>query len=235
MADHLTMNQTDLFIPHDTMNSNESSTQVILTVIANWLTGDRVKAFAALHSATVCYSCQGTGTVRRARMREQGLSDMRKELVTILAEVDDARAILEDLKTELHLEEENAGIAFLREAVPHKTGIEREGKTMEKSAQVDFMAVHVLVNKGFAEEVILAGERAGTRGATVLPAKGEARPGDIPGLLIENDKELILIITSRDKARRLLEAIQTDDVLMGQGDAKVFMMEVIDTLGIKFY
>lgn len=237
MADHLTAEQTDR--PERANRSDQTKDkagpQVILSVVANWLTADRVMAFAAMHSAEVCYTCQARGTVRRASLREAGLTDMRKELVTILTEANKAYAILEDLKSELHLEEENAGIAFLRRTALSEHQSKREVATMQKTSSVEFRAVYVLVNKGFAEDVILAGERAGTRGATVIPARGEARSGDIPGLMIDNDKELILVITSLEKSQRLLGEIQADEVIMGKGQGKVFVVEVIDTLGIKFF
>lgn len=210
---------------------------VILTVIANWLMGDRVLAFAGMQHIDFAFISQGKGTVRKAYLREKGLSDLRKEIVTILTTRDSAYKILEDLKTEMHIEEPNSGIAFLSGTVDHAKLKEENkgGGAMENLASVDFRAIYVMVKKGFAENVISAGERAGTRGATVIAARGEAKEGKIPGLLISDDKEVILVITNQEKALKFMSEIEGDQEIMNQGQAKVFVTEILDTVGIQYF
>lgn len=210
---------------------------VILTVIANWFMGDRVLAFAAMHDADLSFINPGRGTVRKAIQREIGLSDLRKEIVTILTGRRQACDILEDLKNEMNLEGEHTGIAFLRNAVVYESrdGQTREVERMKRDEGETMRAIYVLVRKGFAENVILAGERAGTRGATVISGRGEAREGKIPGLLIGEEKELILIITSQEKTRSFLEVIRNDAAIRHEGEGKAFVMEVIDSVGINFF
>ena len=210
---------------------------VILTVIANWLMGDRVLALASLHAYQTAFVSPGRGTVRKAFLRQAGLSDLRKEIVTIVTEEDQAYRILEDLKTEMHLEDEHSGIAFVRrglEPVELSTAMTPD-KEVHEMEQDKLRAIYVVVNKGFAEDVILAGERAGTRGATVIPAHGEAKEEHIKGLKVSADKELILIITSPEKASRFMDIIHQDPAIIEQGQGQAFVMEVVDSVGIKFY
>lgn len=214
----------------------DQNAPVILTVIANWPDGDRVLAFAAMHRVDFSFINQGRGTVRKVWVREDGVSDLRKEIVTIATDRSNAYAILEELKVEMHLEADHSGIAFLRRAVDHAADnghlVEKEKKAMDS---VEFRAIYVVVDKGFAEDVILVGERAGTRGATILPGRGDARTGQIPGMTISNDKELLLIITSKEKSLKFLETVRADETVMTKGKGKVFVMEILDTVGINFY
>lgn len=219
------------------MVSTGGDLPVILTVVANWLMGDRVLAFAGLYPYEFAYITQGKGTVRKASLRESGQTDFRKEIVTILTTLPSAYNILAELKAEMHLEESNAGIAFIRQALA--TGMPGEetkgGGPMESTDANEFRAIYVIVKKGFAENVISAGERAGTRGATVFAARGEAREGKIPGLLISDDKEVILVITTAEKAQRFLSEIREDTQIMTRGEARLFVTEIIDTVGISFF
>lgn len=217
--------------------SKDPETPVILTVVANWLMGDRVLAFAGMHFIDFAFVTQATGTVRKVYLREAGLSDLRKEIVTILTTLRKAYEILEDLKIELHLEEAHSGIAFIRRAlVSEETGeATGEGRLMGDPDKVEFRAIYVVVKKGFAENVISAGERAGTKGATVIPARGEPKEGRIPGLLLSDDKEVILVITDKDKTTKFLAVISEDQEIMKRGEAKVFVNEIIDTVGITYF
>lgn len=230
-------NQTDPQLINSTRKPITVDSPVILTVVSNWLMGDRVLAFAGMHNYDFAYISQGKGTVRKAYLRETGLTDLRKEIVTILTTQESAYKILEDLKLEMHIEESNAGIAFLRWAIDTNKIDEEVGevKEMNKEDQIDFRAIYIVVKKGFAENVISAGERAGTRGATVIPARGEAIRGGIPGLMIADDKEVILIITNKEKSIKLVNEIKADTEIMTVGQVKLYATEIIDTVGINYF
>lgn len=235
------MAQADSFNQVERHNSNATlkpligESPVILTVISNWLMGDRVLAFAGMHNYDFAYISHGKGTVRKAYLREAGLSDLRKEIVTILTTLESAYEILEDLKLEMHIEEPNAGIAFLRPAINKNKWEIGEAGPMENQEGNDFRAIYIVVKKGFAENVISAGERAGTRGATVIAGRGEAQEGKIPGLLIADDKEVIIVITDKARSIKLLHEIEDDTEIMVAGQARVYATEIIDSVGIHYF
>lgn len=208
---------------------------VMITVIANWLKGDRVLAMAELHRIWYAFVTPGRGTVRMAALRASGVTDPRKEIVTIGTTRSEAYAILEELKSEMNLEAPHAGIAFLRRILTYD--VAGSGLQEKEIAVMDTLlrAVYVVVDKGFAEDVILAGERSGTAGATIIPARGGERPGAIPGMVLAEDREMVLIITSRDKSLRFLETCRQDEVIMKRGRGIVFVMEILDSVGIQFY
>lgn len=235
-------NQTDIINRDNTVKPILVDSPVVLTVVSNWLMGDRVMAFVGMHDYDFAYISLGKGTVRKAYLRERGLTDLKKEIVTILTTLKSAYEILEDLKLEMHLEEANAGIAFMRRAVEDmefeteiEEGTGEDEMEMQTQNQVDFRAIYIVVKKGFAENVISVGERVGTRGATVIPARGEAIRGGITGLKIADDKEVILIITNQEKSISLIREIKEDTELMTAGQVKLYVTEIIDTLGINYF
>lgn len=213
----------------------EHDAPVILTVIANWLQGDRVLALAAFHRIYHAFITPGRGTVRIAALRAAGVTDPRKEIVTLETTRSEAYAILEELKSEMNLEAEQAGIAFLRRTLTYENAA--SGLKEKEIAVMDapLRAIYVVVDKGFAEDVILAGERSGTAGATIIPARGGDRPGAIPGMVLPEDREMVLIITSSDKSLRFLDTCRQDEVIMSRGKGIVFVMEILDSVGIGFY
>ena len=73
-------------------------------------------------------------------------------------------------------------------------------------------AIFAIVDHGYSDNVILASERAGSIGATVLNAKGSGyeKRNPILELVVEPEKEVVLIISPCTTTDEIVDAINED-------------------------
>ena len=69
-----------------------------------------------------------------------------------------------------------------------------------------------IVNRGFADEVMTAAKKAGAFGGTVVNARGTGTNElqEFFGALIQPEKELVMILTEREKRNQIMTAICKD-------------------------
>ena len=70
--------------------------------------------------------------------------------------------------------------------------------------------INVIVNKGYADDVMAAARSAGAGGGTVVNARGTARENDerFFGVHIVPEKEMLIMVVPSDKKEAVLKKIQ---------------------------
>jgi nitrogen regulatory protein PII len=79
----------------------------------------------------------------------------------------------------------------------------------EITVLTDVALITCIVQRGIADEVVVAAQQAGAQGATIFYARGSGvreRLG-IVGLAIEVEKEIITIVVATDQVERVFEKI----------------------------
>lgn len=108
-------------------------------------------------------------------------------------------------------------------------------QTMNKETSHEM--IFVIVNSGFADDVMAAARKAGANGGTVLNARGTGKQEDIKffGITIVPEKEILLIVSEKDKSAAILDAIKALDCFATPGSGIVFTSDVdnFTTLGKK--
>ncbi len=70
-------------------------------------------------------------------------------------------------------------------------------------------ALYIIVNAGFADEVVKIAREQGSTGATIINARGSvAKPKTILGITIDTEKEIVLSVTTREIAEKIAVAIK---------------------------
>ena len=84
--------------------------------------------------------------------------------------------------------------------------------------------ITVIVNKGYADDVMFAARKAGATGGTVINARGTAREDDVKffGMHIVPEKEMLMIVTEHEKKAAVIEAIRTLPCLEQTGSGITF-------------
>ena len=73
----------------------------------------------------------------------------------------------------------------------------------------ELKALYIIVNAGFASEVVEIAREAGATGATIINARGSvAKPKTILGITIDTEKEIVLSVVEKDVAVKIVEAIK---------------------------
>ncbi len=73
----------------------------------------------------------------------------------------------------------------------------------------ELKALYVIVNAGFACQIVDIARENGAGGATILSARGsEAKPQTILGITIDTEKEIVLSVVKKDVALKIMNAIK---------------------------
>ena len=73
----------------------------------------------------------------------------------------------------------------------------------------ELKALYIIVNAGFAAEVVDIARSLGSTGATIINARGSvAKPKTILGITIDTEKEIVLSVVEKDIAVKIAEAIK---------------------------
>lgn len=188
----------------------------------------------------------GRGTAQSKWLRILGLDDVEKELIYSLLPASLVRPVMEAVRNSPALSR-TRGIMFtidVIEAFRHHIS----APVVLSQTQEDLMSDHspeqsgyellsIIVNNGSADQVMDAARNAGATGGTVIHARGTARPDDAGffGITIVPEKELVMILSPKDKSDRIMASIKAEfsDAEPGSGIAFRTAVESFDTLGTK--
>lgn len=100
----------------------------------------------------------------------------------------------------------------------------------ENMAENSNEMITVIVNKGYADDIMAAARKAGAGGGTVLNARGTARENDkrFFGMHIVPEKEMLVIVVPSEKLENVLAAIKAVKCLKEPGMGIVYNSKVED-------
>ena len=216
---------------------NEQTSFDLIYVIVNDKMGSKV-----LHKAKKCGVKGGTvvlakGTVSNTLMNFFSLYDQRKEIVIIGTTKEKARRVLSELNQKFKFEKPNHGIAFTVSAfeiygsrVEKKPSADQDRKESESMYQL----IMTIVNRGHAEEVIEAAKAAGSKGGTIINARGSGinETTKLFNMEIEPEKEMVMILSKEDTTDIIVESIRERLEIDKPGNGIIFIQNVNQTYGI---
>jgi len=91
-----------------------------------------------------------------------------------------------------------------------------------------------IINQGYTNEFMNTAREAGATGGTVLNARGQAHSGAVKffGISVQDEKELIIILTSREKKAGIMRAVCEAHGLNSKAQGIVFSLPVDNVMGL---
>ena len=176
---------------------------------------------------------QGRGTARQQLLQILGLDDTRKDIVFTLLQEPLLAPVLSALETSPVVTRKMRGISMVlnlnllirRSMSPAPMLAQEKGAAMSASSH---QLISVIVNAGYADDVMAAARKAGARGGTIISARGTGKEEDVKffGLTLVPEKELLLIVATREESEAILRAISTLPCLTSPGLGISFCMDV---------
>jgi len=160
--------------------------------------------------ATV-FLVRGTGS--SIVLRALGVGDKQREVVLILAGEETAARIIAAAKEDRKID----GVSILL------------GKTGENIMDARLKMITIIVNSGYADDVMDAARKAGATGGTVTHARGTAvndGSDKFFGVTIVPEKEMIMIVAPEEKADAIVEKIRTLKCLQKPGIGIIYTQDV---------
>jgi len=215
---------------------DNASGYALICVVANYGTGSRIIKAAKACGITGGTIFFGKGTAGNAILEMLGLSEVKKEIVLMVAGSNVSRQALAALAKEFKFEKPNHGIAFST-AVCTVTGASgcRRDDVKEKGADaVMYKVITVIVDKGRAEEAVEAAVKAGAKGGTIINARGSGihETSRLFSMDIEPEKEIVMILSPKAKTEGIVSSIKEDMKIETPGNGIIYVQDVEEVYGL---
>ena len=209
----------------------------LITVIVNQGWGSRILKSAKKSGAKGGTIILGKGTVRSKFFDFIGLNEVHKEVLYMIAEKNEAYRILAELNQEFEFAKRGHGIAYstsVCQIVGSKNvvcaNLDEEGER----EQLNYQVITIIVDKGRAELAIEAAEAAGSKGGTILNARGAGihEVYRVFAMDVEPEKEVVLILSEASSTDAIIESINRKLNIGERGNGIIFVQNANKTYGI---
>ena len=188
---------------------------MVLTVIEKEYAEPLLKTCRELE-LPMTFSLPARGTASAQFLDLRGIRHSEKSLIVTIADKPSIVKLTHFAQWTLYIELPGRGLMM---AMPIKSvgggrtlaylqnGLETEGKL--PSLNFDYELIYVIMNQGFADEVMDAARPAGARGGTIIHAKGSG--GEYArkflGISIAEEKEIVLIAAKTEEKAAIMKAV----------------------------
>lgn len=218
------------------MAQNAERKYELISVVVNFGTGSKVLRAAKELGVTGGTVLLGRGTVKSSLLEFLGLTDIRKEIVLMIADTETAERALNELDKQFSFAKPNHGIAFstdvvglfgMRDCPSYKSRGSTGGEDMYK-------AIFTVVDRGKAQEVIDAATAAGSRGATVINARGSGihEKKMLFSMPVEPEKDIVMILAQDSLVEPISTAIKKALKIDEPGMGIMFVLDINKTFGL---
>ena len=214
-----------------------SSSFELIYVIVNYGMGSKI-----LRKVKDCGISGGTvflgrGTVNNSLLNFLSLYDERKEIVLLGTDKLKAEQALIELDKEFQFKKPNHGIAFTTSACEifgsrcYKCEEKKEERGVDNPM---YKIIITIVNRGKAEDVIDAAKAAGSKGGTIINARGSGvnETRRLFHMDIEPEKEMVMILSKEDVADAIVSSIKECLDIDKPGNGIIFIQNVDKVYGI---
>jgi len=179
----------------------------------------------------------GRGTISNRFMNFLAINEERKEIISMIVENELTGDVLKGIGADMHFEKPHHGIAFsysVAEFIGSKnivTNIKAAGTDGGKSM---YKVIFVIVDKGRAEEVVDAASKAGSRGGTIINARGAGihEVQKLFSIEIEPEKEEVFIITKTENKDKIVDSVVKQLKIDEPGNGVLYVLDVNEVYGL---
>jgi len=209
----------------------------LVCVIVNYGLGSKVMKVAKQHGITGGTIFLGKGTVHTYLLDLLDLTEVRKEIVLMAASKEIAYKTVEALNEKFQFAKPNHGIAFtlsVRFLLGSKKHIYNQADKNGGIKTPMHHAIFTVVDKGNAEAVIDAAVAAGSKGGTIINARGSGihENSKLFSMLIEPEKEIVLILSEANATEAIVRSIRNALKIDEPGNGILFVLDVNQTYGL---
>lgn len=179
----------------------------------------------------------GKGTIRNELLNILGLLEIRKEIFLAIVDKELEDIFYDEMNNKFGLDKPNHGIAFSIFIKSFLKGTKGKYLTSTKNKDVrnvDYEAIFVIVDKGLSGDVIDSAQAAGSKGGTVIHARGSGihEKAKLFDIEIEPEKDIVLILSKVTQAEKIVNSIKKSLNICKPGAGIIFVLDVNKTLGL---
>ncbi len=207
----------------------------LLAVIVNCGQGSKVLTISRRYGMPGGTMMLGTGTIKNRILEFFELADMRKEIVLMVSDLSQVLQAAKQLNEKFRFKKKRHGIAFVMPvgAVYGASQCLKNENEIQAGEKM-YQSIIAIVERGCAESVIDAATQAGSRGGTVINARGSGihETSTLFAMEIEPEKEVVLIIVQKKDTDNIVKAIREQAHIDEPGRGIIFVQDVLQAYGL---
>lgn len=217
--------------------SLESMDYELVYAIVNDGMGSRVLQIARQNGVTGGTILLGKGTIRNPILQKLALCDVHREIVMMVAAKKQAKDAMTAIYKELKLSKPNHGITYSIPVAGICGSSNCQCGNSNEQGEVKntmYQSVMIIVDKGKGEAVIEAAALAGSKGATVINARGSGihETSKLFSMEIEPEKEIVIMIMSSGKTREIVDSLKDNFDIEKPGNGIIIVQNVNQAYGL---
>ena len=200
---------------------------------------------------------KGMGTASSEVLDLLGIGAGDKAVIVCVEQEILVPILLKEARRKLGFHSPGAGIAFtiplsgintpllrvFKESINKndKIAIERKGEAMaaEKNSEklpteINNDLIIAVINHGYSDDFMTSAREAGATGGTVINARGLTHQGPVKffGISVQDEKEIVLVLTSRETKIPIMEAVSVNFGLSSKAEGLIFSLPVDHVMGL---
>lgn len=218
-------------------NNTDNSNLEMICIIVNFGQGSKIVKHAKHCGARGGTIFLGMGTIKNSLLQLLELNETRKEIILMAAEKAMAYCIMDELNKKFEFKKPNHGIAFstpISKILGTKNYTKSDYDADRSDVKPMYNLIFVIVDKGRAELAIEAAVKAGSKGGTIINARGSGvhETSRLFTMDIEPEKEIVLILSEAAQTEGIAESIRNSLDLDKPGNGIIFIQDVNKTYGL---
>jgi len=234
----------------ETERQNVPKLKLIFFVV-DWNRAHIVSDVCAEEKVRFHFTCLGMGTASSEVLDLLGIGSSEKAVIICMEQEIGAPILMKEVRKKLQNYGRGAGISFsvplsaindpilliFKQSILKNEKIDtaskkREGENMANTYSHDLIIS--VVNHGFSDELMNTAREAGATGGTVIHSRGTAHNGAVKvfGVSVQDEKELILILSERETRTDIMKAICENHGLHTKAQGIVFSLPVDSVMGL---
>ena len=228
----------------------------LLFFIVDWSVFNLIFSMFDEEKVPVYFISKARGTATSDVLDILGIGANEKAVITCLVQPEKILALLKGVRKKLGSKKPGAGIAFtvplsainnpilqaFNHAEENKTGVEQGAPRKEPapalSPSSDFpnALLYSIINRGYSDEFMNTARKAGATGGTILHARAKTDEGvsRFFGILVQEERDVILMLTSRDKKKAIMQAISEAHGLDSKTQGLILSLPVDKAVSLSF-
>lgn len=176
------------------------------------------------------------GTIKNNLLRFLSLADDERELVAIATTPSKAAEMMATLDKVFHFDKPGHGIAFCLATSRLVGSSQYTNLPIEyrQETAMSYQLLTIIVERGQAEEVVEATQKAGAPGGTILNGRGASihETSKVFNMVIEPEKEVVWLIVDNQQADTIITAIDQTLDLSQPGHGILFAQPISSIRGL---
>jgi len=222
----------------------------IVVTIVDRDKGDKVTRIYNEDHIHFHFICHGEGTASSEVLDILGLAETDKDVIFSMVPACKVRDLLSKITEKMYLHKAGKGIIFslpisgigsIISKVVNKEVIEELEEQLKKEIDkirscIKHCLIMAIVNHGCTDTVMDAAKSAGATGGTVIHARGAGyeEAANFLGISIQAEKEIVLILTSKENQSQILDAVNKAAGIKTEAKGIVFSIPVEQIAGISY-